>query len=1603
MTGRASLNHVYRTVWNQALGAMVAVAEIASSGGRAAPGSRSRRDGSTTALAPPLRTMSLSILLAFASFAAPAQTLPSGGAAVHGGATFNTSQPNRLTVTTTNGAGSNHSAINWNSFSIGSGNTTNFVQPNAGSLSINRVVTNTPSQLFGTLSSNGKLVLVNQSGIAVGAGAVVDTAGFTASALAMSEADAIAGRLRFGGGSSANLTVDGNIIARGGDVVLIAPNVDVAKTALVESQGGSVVLAAGQSVEVTGRGLEGITLQVQAPTDQAINLGTLKGDAVGIFAGTLRHSGMIQAVRADMEGGKVVLRAVGDAYMEGQGQINATSSAGKGGSVDVLGNRVAVMDDAVIDVSGARGGGNVRVGGDYQGGNPNIPNADISYFGPKASIKADATADGNGGRVIVWADDTTRAYGSISARGGAQGGDGGFVETSGHKYLDFQGFVDTLAPMGAAGTLLLDPQNIEIGSLSDVFSGGTNPSTGIFQGAFGNSQLTWATINSRLGNGNLEIRTNSLSSIGGVGKIDVISSTTLLGNVGSLTMLATENINFLSGVSVSAAVDMTLVAGWNNTGQAVNHGLGTIDFAANSSLLTTGNLTFNAGNSVTQSPSASLAANVLTVLTGTGVATPTGGINLPGTANSVNRLAVQMNNPTATLGLTFVNTKPLTLGAGAFGINGIVATGNPNSISITTTGPLTVASPVSSGGDVNLTGNTGITLASNVATTGTVNLDSSAGNGNITQTSASALTGGLDVKSGSGNITLNSVNAISTFSATSSGAVSVTNGATPVDLFGITAGSLLFVSAADILSCCTPITTTVGGVEFRTTGGVINLNTDAPSDIVSAAGIKLLASGNLDLFNVSLTTNAGGDLVLASSGGNLFATGVSVTNNGGGRWLTYLTNPSAGHTFGPFDPISNANFRQVNSTYGTPSATPAVANANGSLWADSGLIVGSLSGTVTKVFAGVSDTSISMAGSNFTPLASGSGLLFGETVAPISLAGSSGSLLAPVSASNSLQQVTFAAGQLPGIVGGGKTTYGYNHGTLSALIGNVTQAPVTVTPTTVSPISLFGTRAYDGTVIVNANIFTLSGLQGGDTLSLSGFGLLADKNVGTNKAVNLNTLALGNGTGLASNYTFAGGTFFASITPAPLSGSLNVTAANKVYDGLTVATLAGSASGLGGVIAGDVVTVAGVSGDFSDRHVGKGKRITVNGVVLGGADAGNYTFAGAAGSTTTADITQRPTSTWTGAGGNTQWSNPANWDALPDRNNVAAVSIPAGAGQVTFDAGVDATTLQSLTSGQTLAMTGSSLLVNADLNLPGFSQTGGTLKGAGGLNVSSNFNQTGGSLQFARDVSINQASGNLVMGDLAARRVELKAPAGSINQTAGLDTPTLVAEAATGMALTSNTNKIGSVRLTNTGTGNISLVNTGALDIAGLRNAGGDVTVVNTGATNTSGLVNVPKGDVNITANSPLRIGNDGIAAGGDVTLIASNLTSLGNMVIDGPIASGGAVSMTAGNNFTQNAAIFGADGVTATAQGAFSYGPLAFTSRAPVSYTSNGVRVVPPPDPRAVKRGESPDAVVAFLDQFGRAQRRQILDTLELNADGTPVKRRDRDAVQTEGNVCAR
>ena len=159
-------------------------------------------------------------------------------------------------------------------------------------------------------------------------------------------------------------------------------------------------------------------------------------------------------------GGDIVVRSHhGDVYFSGS--ASAQGESGEGGSIQVLGDRVGLFGAAELDASGATGGGEVLVGGDYQG-QGEVQTASQTQVGPHAEIRADALEAGDGGKVIVWADEFALFQGAASATGGAQSGDGGFIEISGKEVLGFDGSVDTTATNGETGTVLFDPRNISV-------------------------------------------------------------------------------------------------------------------------------------------------------------------------------------------------------------------------------------------------------------------------------------------------------------------------------------------------------------------------------------------------------------------------------------------------------------------------------------------------------------------------------------------------------------------------------------------------------------------------------------------------------------------------------------------------------------------------------------------------------------------------------------------------------------------------------------------------------------------------------------------------------------------------------------------------------------------------------------------------------------------------------------------------------------------------------------------------------------------------------------------------------------------------------------
>lgn len=519
-----------------------------------------------------------------ACFAAGAQALPTAPTVANGTASFN-QVGNVLTVTNSNGA-----IINWQTFSIGAGETTRFIQPAASSAVLNRILANDPSTIYGTLSSNGKVWLINPAGILVGAGGVIDTAGFVASTLNVSAADFLAGRLRFQATSNAGDVANRGTITTptGGSVYLIGTN--VSNEGLINTPSGETLLAAGATVELIDTSTPGVKVEITGTANNATNLGTVVAEAgrIGIAGMIVRNSGTLDASSVVSEGGRIFLKASHDTYVDGDGRIVATGT--KGGQVEVLGNRVAVMDQTSIDVSGTNGGGTILVGGDYQGKNPDIQNSQITYFGPGATLRANSTGHGDGGKVIVWADDTTRAYGHIEARGESNGGDGGFVETSGKRYLDYRGFTDTRAAQGKAGMLLLDPTDISIVAGSGV-TGGTL--SGTFTPASSTATIGWNDIITQLGTTPVTINTSS--AYGGNG-----------------------DITFAAGASYTSVNDLSFTASryiYGNGVSITNNGTGNISLTANNNIygngmtLSTGgsiNLTSNVGSTSSSVPAISV-------------------------------------------------------------------------------------------------------------------------------------------------------------------------------------------------------------------------------------------------------------------------------------------------------------------------------------------------------------------------------------------------------------------------------------------------------------------------------------------------------------------------------------------------------------------------------------------------------------------------------------------------------------------------------------------------------------------------------------------------------------------------------------------------------------------------------------------------------------------------------------------------------------------------------------------------------------------------------------------------------------------------------------
>jgi filamentous hemagglutinin family protein len=584
-----------------------------------------------------LPRLSALALVVCAAWGLPAWALPQGATVVNGQVSVTQPASGSQVINASNGA-----IINWKQFSIGAGETTQFIQPSSTSAVLNRVVGPDVSQLLGQLKANGQVFLINPNGIVIGGSARIDTNSFIASTLDLTDADFLAGKLRFFESSGAGRVRNDGVItsAPGGRIVLIAP--DIENTGIIQAPDGQILLAAGRKLEIASLDLEGVTFEIQAPTDSVLNLGKLLAEngAVQAFAGSLRHSGEIRAgrmvqgsdgsillagsndltltsdsiTRTDgASGGSIVLQsAKGTARIAGD--ISATGAAAMGGSIQVLGQRVAIDAGARLDASGSTGGGRILVGGDFQGNNPEVQNADRVYVGAGAQLTADATAQGDGGRIIVWSEENTRYYGDLSAQGGVLGGNGGFAEVSGKQNLEFAGTAKLGATAGTRGTLLLDPLDLIVSQTSGILTSVVDEFTDFAGNVVTVSPTTLAAVAADVvlqANRHIYIKDAIALTTAGAGITltaggatfnagSIFNTAGISTNAGAVTLRA-QAISGTGGITTAGGAVDLLTSGTLNYSGAINAGAGTIQATGTSisggSYTTTGtvNLTATAG------------------------------------------------------------------------------------------------------------------------------------------------------------------------------------------------------------------------------------------------------------------------------------------------------------------------------------------------------------------------------------------------------------------------------------------------------------------------------------------------------------------------------------------------------------------------------------------------------------------------------------------------------------------------------------------------------------------------------------------------------------------------------------------------------------------------------------------------------------------------------------------------------------------------------------------------------------------------------------------------------------------------------------------------
>lgn len=355
------MNLIHRSIWNDQTGTFVAVSENTRSAGKRASSSTAASGGHARS---GLNILAVSLMLACG---ANAYAQPSGGVVSAGSATIGgTSSSMTITQTTPK------VAINWQSFGIKAGESVQFVQPGSNSVALNRVIGSDPSSILGSLSSNGKVFLVNPNGILFGKGASVNVGGLVASTLAITDANFMANNYKFSGAGTGSVVNQGTINADdGGYIALLGAN--VSNQGVIAAQLGTVALAAGNAVtlDMAGDKLLNVTVDQGAVNALVDNGGMIRADggqvlmttqaAGSLLANAVNNTGMVQAQTLQNVNGTIkLLGGMENGTMNVAGMLDASApSGGNGGFIETsaahvkIANGVQVTTEARLGKTGA--------------------------------------------------------------------------------------------------------------------------------------------------------------------------------------------------------------------------------------------------------------------------------------------------------------------------------------------------------------------------------------------------------------------------------------------------------------------------------------------------------------------------------------------------------------------------------------------------------------------------------------------------------------------------------------------------------------------------------------------------------------------------------------------------------------------------------------------------------------------------------------------------------------------------------------------------------------------------------------------------------------------------------------------------------------------------------------------------------------------------------------------------------------------------------------------------------------------------------------------------------------------------------------------------